>query len=330
MRLLVLGGTRFVGRALVEDALARGWDVTTLNRGSVAAQDGVRALVADRHDPDAVVEALGASRWDVAVDTWSGAPRVATSTADTLRGRVGRYAYVSTISVYAWGTHVDEASPLVEGDPDAADGAYDAIKRGSERGVLRSFPDALLVRPGLILGPHEDIGRLPWWLTRIARGGDVVAPGRPERPLQYIDARDLAAWALDALADGRDGAYDAVSPSGHTTTAGLLAACLAATGSTANLVWIPEDDVLAAGAEPWTQLPIWVPEHGEWAGFMEGQPRRALSAGLRCRPVEETVADTWEWLRGRGPVAQRADRPVHGLPEELERALLASRVPAPG
>lgn len=325
MRLLVLGGTRFVGRAVVDDALARGWDVTTLNRGSASARDGVTALTADRRDPAAVAAALGESRWDVVVDTWSGAPRVATATAAALATKVDRYAYVSSISVYAWGTHVDESSPVVEGDPDADDGPYDAVKRGAELGVLRSFPDALLVRPGLILGPHEDIGRLPWWLARIAEGGDVVAPGRPERPLQYIDARDLAGWTLDALAAGRSGPYDVVSPSGHTTTAGLLAACVEATGSDARLVWVAEDDVLASGAQPWTQLPVWVPESGDWAGFLEGDTAKAQRAGLQCRPVEETVADTWAWLSAQGHPAQRSDRPVHGLPPELERTILESR-----
>jgi len=325
MRLLVLGGTRFVGRALVADALARGWTVTTLNRAVTGAPAaGVEQLTADRTDPQALAAALDGREWDLAVDTWSAAPRVATSTAAALTGRVGRLAYVSTISVYRWGEHVDESSPLVEGDPEAEATAYDVDKRGAELGVLASFPDALLVRPGLILGPYEDIGRLPWWLGRVARGGDVVAPGRPDRPLQYLDARDLAAFTLDALAAGRSGAFDVTSASGHATTRSLLEACVAATGSDARLVWVPEDVVLRSGAQPWTQLPIWVPEVGEFAGFLEGSPTKALGAGLRCRPVEETVADTWAWLRAEGAPAHRPGRPVHGLPAELEEALLRS------
>lgn len=323
MRLLVLGGTRFVGRALVADALARGWSVTTLNRAVTGPPTpGVEQLTADRTDPDALAAALADHRWDLAVDTWSAAPRVATGTAAALAGRVERVAYVSSISVYRWGQHVDEGSPLVDGDPDADGTAYDADKRGAELGVLRAFPDALLVRPGLILGPHEDIGRLPWWLARIARGGDVVAPGRPDRPLQYVDARDLAAFTLDALAAGRAGAFDVTSASGHATTRTLLEACVAATGADARLVWVPEDEVLAAGAQPWTQLPVWVPEAGEFAGFLEGSPARALAAGLRCRPVEDTVADTWSWLQAEGAPAQRPDRPAHGLPPDLEATLL--------
>lgn len=174
-----------------------------------------------------------------------------------------------------------------------------------------------------MLGPHEDIGRLPWWLGRIARGGRVVAPGRPGRPLQYIDARDLAVFVLDRLAVGVGGPVDVISRSGHATTAGLLQACVEATGSDAELVWVSEQDLEAAGAEPWTHLPCWVPEHGEFAGFLEVDTTRAARAGLVCRPVTETVADTWAWMQREPLPAQRPDRDVHGLPEALERDLLA-------
>ena len=180
MRLLVLGGTRFVGRAVVVDALARGWDVWALHRGlSGALPVGATPLLADRAAPGELVRAVGEHSWDLVVDTWDGAPRVATEAAQLLSGRARRYAYVSSMSVYAWGSHVDEGSPLVGGDALAQAGEYPALKRGAELGVLAGHPDALLARAGLILGPHEDIGRLPWWLDRIARGGQVVAPGRP-------------------------------------------------------------------------------------------------------------------------------------------------------
>ena len=189
--------------------------------------------------------------------------------------------------------------------------------------MLRAFPSALLARAGLILGPHEDIGRLPWWLQRVARGGRVVAPGRPERPLQLVDVRDLAAWLLDGLTGGVTGPVDVISRSGHATTASLLEACVAATGSGPELVWVGEDELAAAGAEPWTHLPCWVPEQGEFAGFLEVDTARAAATGLTCRPVEQTVADTWAWLQRDGLPPQRADRAVHGLPDELERRLLS-------
>lgn len=336
MRLLVLGGTRFVGRAVVADALSRGWDVTALHRGTTGALPaGVTALHADRTSTTELAAALDRARhqapgrgtWDLVVDTWSGAPAVATAAARLLAGRVHRHGYVSSASVYAWGTHHDEASPVVAGDPAAQDGDYPSLKRGAELGVLESFPDALLARAGMVLGPHEDIGRLPWWLQRIARGGRVVAPGRPQRPLQLVDARDLAAWLLSGLAAGLAGPVDVASRSGHATTHQLLTACTAATGSDAELVWVPEEDLAAAGAQPWTHLPCWVPETGEFEGFLEADTSLAAATGLRCRRVEETAADTWAWLQAEGAPPQRADRDVHGLPEHLERRLLAH---APG
>ncbi len=324
MRLLVLGGTRFVGRALVDDALARGWDVTAVHRGLTGALPaGVRVRIADRTDAAALAEALGGQTWDAVVDTWAGAPAVARLSARLLRGRVGRLGYVSSLSVYVWGTHANESSPVVEGDPTAADGDYAAIKRGAELALLESFPDAVLARAGLILGPHEDIGRLPWWLDRIARGGPVVAPGRPDRPLQYVDARDLARWLLDGVAGDLAGPVDVVSRSGHATTADLLQACVDVTGSAARLVWVDEDRLAAAGAQPWTHLPCWVPETGEFAGFLESDTSLAAATGLVCRPVRDTVADTWAWLRSDGRPSQRPDRPVHGLPAEIEAQLLA-------
>jgi len=324
MKLLVLGGTRFVGRAVIAEALSRDWAVTAIHRGRTGRlPDEVDARYADRRDPSALADVLGDDHWDAVVDTWSGAPRVATSAARLLRGRADRYAYISSTSVYRSEQRQAEAAPVVDGDPDADDGDYAAIKRGSELGILASFPDALLARPGLILGPGEDIGRLPWWLSRAAAGGRMVAPGTPDRPLQYVDVRDLASWLLSALANGRSGAVDVISRSGHATTAGLLQACLDATGSTAELVWIGEDRLAAAGVEPWTQLPCWVPPTGEFAGFLEADTTLAARTGLTCRPVEQTVADTWAWLQAEGYPAQRPDRPPHGLPPELERTLLA-------
>jgi 2'-hydroxyisoflavone reductase len=328
MRLLVLGGTRFVGRAVVRGALDRGWGVTALNRGVTGPPTpGVTVLTADRTSREQLAEALQDKEFDAVVDTWSNAPRVVATAAALLQGRVERYAYVSSISAYAEGRPPggDESWPTWEtADADADATVYPAHKRGGELAALRSFPDALLARPGLILGPYEDIGRLPWWLDRASRGGRMVAPGRPDRPIQYVDARDLATWVLDGLEDGLGGAVDLVCPSGHTTMGTLLEAVIAETGGVAELVWIDEDQVLASGAEPWTQLPCWLPESGEDAGLMEGDTSRAIETGLRSRPVEETVRDTWAWVQAEGMPVQRPDRPTHGLPPELEGRLLAS------
>jgi nucleoside-diphosphate-sugar epimerase len=324
MRLLVLGGTRFVGRAVITEGLDRGWDVTALHRGVTGATpDGVRFLQADRTDRDALTAALAHDAWDLVVDTWSGAPAVAGLSARVLAGHVQRFGYVSSASVYVWGSHVDESSPVVDGDPTAEDGDYAAIKRGAELAVSEVFPDAVLARAGLILGPHEDIGRLRWWLSRISRGGDVVAPGQPDRPLQYVDARDLASWLLDALVAGHGGPVDVISPSGHATTRTLLESCVAATGSDARLVWVPEETLADVGVRPWTQLPCWVPESGDYAGFLEADTSHAARLGLACRPIAETVADTWQWMRTEASPVQRPDRAAHGLPPELERQVLA-------
>ena len=217
--------------------------------------------------------------------------------------------YVSSQSVYVWGSHTDERSPVVEGSAEAEESDYAADKRGGEL----AWDGALWLRAGLILGPYEDIGRLPWWLARTARGGDVVAPGRPERPLQYVDVRDLATFTLDLLARGVSGPVDVTSLSGHATTRSLLEACVATTGGGARLRWVPEERLAAAGVEPWTQLPCWVPEDGEFAGFLEGDASYAASLGLVCRPVEETVADTWAWLRAFWP-ARPAARPRGARP----------------
>lgn len=325
MRLLVLGGTRFVGRAVVEEALARGWEVDAVHRGVTGAPpDGARSLTADRTDAGQLRAALGDRTWDVVLDTWALAPRVARTAADLLAGRVARAAYVSSRSVYRDSSPGrDESAPLWGGSRDADAELYPKDKRGGELAWLGAFPDALLLRAGLVLGPYEDVARLPWWLDRISRGGRVVAPGRPERPLQYVDARDLAAFALDGLASGLTGPYDVVSEPGHCTMLELLEACLDATGSDAELVWVEEADLAAAGAQPWIQLPCWLPEDHEDAGMLASDTSKALAAGLVCRPVEQTVADTWSWVQQAGvPTGRPGMEP--GLPEALERALLGS------
>ncbi|MGG8408319.1 NAD-dependent epimerase/dehydratase family protein, partial [Streptomyces sp. 12297] len=316
MKLLMLGGTEFVGRAITEDALARGWEVTVFHRGLHAPPPGVTSLHGDRLTPDGLA-ALAEGEWDVVVDTWGAAPTAVRDSARLLSGRVGRYVYVSSRSVYTYPAPAGhtEDGPLVEGSPDAGAKAYAEDKRGAELAVLDAFGDrALLVRPGLILGRYENVGRLPWWLNRAARGGDMIAPGPRELSLQYIDVRDLAAWSLDAAVRGLGGPYDIVCPTGHATLGDFLEACAEVTGGGARLRWTDPAAVLAAGVEPWTELPVWVPE-GEMHDYMYGgDVSKALGAGLVCRPVADTVADTWRWLQELGGVApQRPDRPAPGL-----------------
>ncbi|MEU6118577.1 NAD-dependent epimerase/dehydratase family protein [Streptomyces sp. NPDC047117] len=331
MRLLILGGTEFVGRAVTEAALAKGWQVTVFHRGRHEAPRGAAVLHGDRTTPEGLA-ALRTGEWDAVVDTWAWAPSAVRDAARLLAGRAGRYAYVSSGSVYAFpkAPGMGEEAPLVAGAPDAGDVPYEEAKRGGELAAAESFGDggALLARAGLILGPYENVGRLPWWLTRIARGGPVLAPGPAGLPIQYIDVRDLADWILHAVESGLAGPYNLVSRSGHATMGSLLEACAEVTGSDAELRWTAPEDVLAAGIEPWTELPVWLPPTGpDWAGYHDSLHRtgveKAYAAGLRCRPVAETVADTWDWMRSLGgQLPQRPDRPQKGVPPEKEAKAL--------
>ena len=326
MRLLVLGGTHHVGRAVVEMALARGDDVTTLTRGvSGLSATGALALHGDRTDPAALRAALGDAEWDAVIDTWSGAPAVVSDSATLLTDRAGHYGYVSSRSVYRWPipAGLDESAPVVDGDPaDTGQEDYAAAKRGGELAALAAFGNrALLARAGLILGPYEIVGRMPWWLGRIERGGDVLAPGPPDRPLQFIDCRDLAAWMLSAADRGLGGVFNTVSQPGHATMASLLDAAISVTGSSARLVWASPEVIEAAGIEAWTELPIWLPPTGEGVGLHDGNVAAAYAAGLACRPAAETVAATWRWIQAEGyPPA----RPGTGLDPERERQVLDS------
>jgi 2'-hydroxyisoflavone reductase len=339
-RLLVLGGSAFVGRAIVADGIARGWEVTTFNRGRTATGEPdprITRMLGDRTAP-AALRPLEGGEWDIVADTWSGAPIAVRDVARVLEPRAGRYIYISSCSVYAPPPPIGatEDAPTVEASPDAVDGAgdYAACKRGAELAVVSEFGASrtLLARPGLILGPREDVGRLPWWLSRMARGGDVLAPGPPDRPLQLIDARDLARFVLDAALTGHSGPFNTVSRSGHATTATLLESCLSSAGAPGTrLRWVQPDVIERAGIEPWTELPIWLPPDHEYAGMHAANVERAHAAGLRCRPVRETVADTWAWMESLdGPAPLRADRPAPGLSAAAERAALAAAGRSPG
>ncbi|MEU9448113.1 SDR family oxidoreductase [Streptomyces sp. NPDC048277] len=329
MRLLVLGGTEFVGRAVVEAAVGRGWEVTVFNRGRHRPPPGVRSLHGDRTAPEGLAALADGTGWDAVVDTWSAAPRAVRETARLLRGRAGRYAYVSSCSVYQWPRPAGytEDAPLVAGAAADADRTeYARDKRGGELAAVESFgaDGSILVRAGLILGPYENVGRLPWWLNRIARGGPVLAPGPREMPVQFVDARDLAEWTLGAVERGLSGPYNLVGPPGRTTMGELLTACAHATGSDAELRWTEAESILAAGIEPWTQLPVWVPPDSEYYdGLHRVDVSRALATGLTCRPASETVADTWRWLREIGGTAPvRADRTAVGLSPDVENRVL--------
>jgi nucleoside-diphosphate-sugar epimerase len=326
--LLILGGTGFVGPAVVAEALAQGWEVTTFTRGCGGRPDPrVDARHGDRRRREDL-GVLGERGWDLVLDTWSGAPAAVRDSAEILRQRAGRYVYISSCSVYAPPPPIglDETTATVPASPNAQDGEYPELKRGAELAVSQAFGHrALLLRCGLILGPGEDVGRLPWWLERMARGGRVLCPGPADLALQYIDVRDLAAFALHAATDQAHGAINTVSPRGHATMGELLQACHAVAAPAATeLVWGSPEVIAAAGIEPWQELPIWIPPEHEFAGMHGADVRRARAAGLHCRPVIETVADTWAWMGSFGPEGRplRPDLPAPGLDPEREREVL--------
>jgi 2'-hydroxyisoflavone reductase len=326
-KVLVLGGTDFMGPAIVSAALAHGDDVTVFHRGQTGSvPEGVRVIHGDRTQPSAL-DGVAAEHWDLVVDAWSRAPRVVLASARTLEANTARYVYISTISVYQ-DVHdgvVNETSAVVDASIDADATDYAADKRGAELAIESVFgPErCVFARPGLILGPRENIGRLPWWLRRIAAGGTVLAPGPADNPLQYIDSRDLAGFAINTELNGP---VNVLTIPGYTTMEALLDLCKEATESNATFTWVDAEFLLAAKVEPWTEIPIWVPPVGDMAGFYMTDSSLAQRSGLTCRPVRDTVFDTWSWLHDNPDWTQilTANRSRVGLTPERETALLAA------
>ncbi len=317
MRTLILGGTVFLGRHVAAEALARGHELTLFTRGLHNADLFPEAehLVGDRGGD---LSALEGRAWDVVVDT-SGYRAEDVARSSALLGDA-HLVLVTSVNVYpAWPeAPVDEDSPVWEtGDDD-----YGPQKAASERAAEAALPGRVAsVRAGLLCGPHDNVFRLPWWVRRIAQGGRVPAPGDPDATVQLIDARDLAAWMLDLGERRVAGAFNGTAPAGQATFGEVLGAAVAATGSDAELVWIPDERLQAEGVEPWTELPLWLPAPGTWNVGTE----RAQAAGLRCRPVSETVADVAAWLRDGGADELGDWRSEHRpppLPPEREARLL--------
>ncbi len=256
-------------------------------------------------------------------DTWSGAPHAVRDSAAVLAERAGRYVYISSGSVYGSPLPIGlaEDAPTVTADPGDGDGDYAANKRGAELAVVAAFGErSLIARAGSIVGPGDDVGRLPWWLTRLSDGGDALAPGPRNLPQQLIDVRDLARFVLD----DHVGTFNVVSRPGHTTMEGLLEACLASAGASGTeLIWREPEQIARAGIEPWSELPLWIPPGHPMEGLLGMNTDRAHAAGLRCRPIAETVADTWEWMgQLPGGPSLRADLTAPGLPRAKELVAL--------
>jgi 2'-hydroxyisoflavone reductase len=316
MRALVLGGTRFLGRALVDALLEAGHEPTLFNRGLTGPElfPHVERLRGDRACD---LSALGGREWDAVLDVAAYLPDEAQRAVETLHGNVDRYVFVSSISAYAdqsvppvEGAAVEELAPGQETDDDPE--LYGARKAACERIVEEAFGDAaLVVRPGLIVGPHDPTGRFTYWPHRVARGGDVLAPGSPDDPVQFIDVRDLAVWIVEATANGVGGTFNAT---GEPMRFGdLLEECRAATGTDATFTWVASERLLAEEVGPWMELPLWLPIP-EYAGIQRASVERARAAGLTYRPLADTIKAT---LADAEPVDGV------GLTPERERELLA-------
>lgn len=305
MKALVLGGTKFLGRAFVEAALARGHELTLFNRGETNADlfPEVEQLRGDRTEG---LSALAGRAWDAVIDPSGYVPRVVRESAEQL-SESGRYVFVSSISVYP-----DFDEPRTEADPTAELGDasadklapdysnYGALKALCEAEVERVFGErSLIVRPGLIVGPHDPTGRFTYWAHRLARGGEILAPGPPDRPTQFVDVRDLATWIVDAVENGLSGTFNATSEG--IAWSELLAG--------APVTWVSDDFLLERAVGEWMELPLWIAGTG-----MRVDVSSAVAGGLRFRPVPETIAGAAE-----APAVEGV-----GLTPEREAELLAA------
>jgi 2'-hydroxyisoflavone reductase len=320
MRVLVLGGTLFLGRHLVEAALERGHELTLFNRGRTNPElfPEVERLRGDRESD---LSALEGRRWDATIDVHGRMPRVVRPVAELLAGAVEHFTFVSSISVYEEPLPVgqDESFPTKE-FPEGTDeddiGNYGKCKAECERIVERLFAGrAFVPRPGLIVGPHDPTDRFTYWPRRVAAGGEVLAPGDPGRQVQIVDGRDLADWIVRMVETGATGAYNATGPADPLTMGRMLGTCRSTARSDAELVWVGDEFLLEEGVGEWMELPLWIVEP-DAVGLLGVDVSRAVDSGLSFRPLAKTVRDTLAW-RGDGELNEDV-----GLSSEREAELL--------
>jgi 2'-hydroxyisoflavone reductase len=320
MKLLVLGGTVFLGRHVVAEALSAGHEVTTFTRGQTnpGLFPDAEQLNGDR---DGNLDALRGRTWDGVIDTSGFVPRIVRQSGELLRDAVGRYVFVSSISAYAdlSRPYDEEAATGELDDPSSEDIGlnYGPLKAACERVLDEIYGErTTLVRAGLIAGPYDQTDRFTYWPVRISEGGDVLAPGTPDRPVQFIDARDLARWLIELAVEGPGGPINATGPATPLTMGELLNRLISAIGTDCRLRWVDSEALISEGVEPWTELPLWLPEP-EYAGLPQANIERALDAGLDLRPVEQTAVDTLHWARTAGEQRETLSR-------EREKELLAN------
>jgi 2'-hydroxyisoflavone reductase len=317
MQLLIIGGTRFVGRHLVEQALARGHTPTLFNRGQ-SNPDLFPQVEQLRGDRASDLALLKHRSWDAVVDTCGYLPRLVRLSAQVLAGQIDRYVFISTVSVYAADNPrgMAETAPLAtlkdESVEEVTAETYGGLKVLCEKAVEESYSGrALIIRPGLIVGPHDPTDRFTYWPWRThaphitalqsnasaAPGGEVLAPGNPDQPVQIIDARDLAQWIVQMVEDKRAGIFNAVGPDYALTTRRMLEACVAVCNPQARLTWVSESFLMEHKVEPWSEMPVWLPE--KESALDTCSNARAIAAGLKFRSIEETIRDTLAWARTR-------------------------------
>jgi 2'-hydroxyisoflavone reductase len=336
LNILILGGTVFLGRQLVETAQAGGHRVTLFNRGRHA--DMFPQVESLRGDRCGDLSALGGRRWDAVIDTSGYVPAVVRASAELLKDSVDRYVFISSLSVYSdsEAAEVNESTPvnritdeqLKEAEEVIPSGPVIAFNYGKAYGGLKALCEAeaervmngriVNVRAGLIVGPHDYSDRFTYWPARVARGGEILAPGEPDRPKQFVDVRDVADWVLHMLEIGETGAYNVTGPAYRMSMKALLEECRAATGSNASFTWVKDEFLLDRDVTPWTEAPLWIPRQYERAAFQETSCDKAIRAGLKFRPLAETILDTLAWDTARTAGTERRA----GLDAEKERRLL--------
>ncbi|MGI8919157.1 MAG: NAD-dependent epimerase/dehydratase family protein [Pyrinomonadaceae bacterium] len=340
MKLLILGGTRFVGRHLVTAALERNHEITLFNRGqhSSAAVANAEVIHGDRNS---YLEKLRGRRWDAVIDTSGYLPRTVRAAAEVLADSVDRYVFISSQSVYAdlSVVGVDETSPLatltgaqlVAANAIDSSGQTSAVTYGKMYGGLKALCEVaveavmpkrvLNIRPGLIVGPDDYTDRFTYWVVRVAGGGEVLAPGRPDRSVQFLDVRDLAEWIVRMIEQKETGVYNANGLPGSEAMASLLAECKTVSGSNAAFTWVSEDFLLHEQVAAWSEMPLWLPEEAapHLQGFMFMNCDKAVRAGLTLRPLRETIGDTLAWYK-----TTRMDKELRaGIDREKEQRLLS-------
>ena len=320
MKLLLLGGTRFVGRWICDVALERGHQVTIFTRG-LTNSDAVPGAEHLRGDRMSDASSLKGRSFDAVIDSSAYHPRAVTVAGESIRA--GHYVFISTLSVYADASKrgsresdalADPPSPLPD---EFVPEQYGPLKVACEREAARLFGDRLaVVRPGLIAGPLDYSDRFTYWPARAARGGDMLVPGPADRPVQLIDARDLAAWTLDLAERSATGIFNATGPAEPITMADVIEACVTASESDARAVWTDPQWLVEQGVQEWSDMPLWLRDDG----LMTASNASAVVAGLSFRPLLETTLDTLAWDRTRDPGPRAA-----GLTSSREAELLSAR-----